>query len=76
MQVASNKKELFYMEMERKIMNLKENRQLEYLFSVHIILSHTLLPGIYLRRNIPVTDGKNLNLPVDVISAENLKVLL
>lgn len=40
--------------------------QIEYLFSFHIIFSRTLLPGICLRGNIPVTTGKELGLSLTV----------
>jgi len=43
------------------INNLKENTQLEYFFSLfYVILFCTVLSEIYLRRNILVTDRKEL----------------
>jgi hypothetical protein len=41
--------------------NLIENALLKY-FSVHLILLYTVLPEIWLRWNITVTNGKELNL--------------
>jgi hypothetical protein len=53
--------ETVYMKMKNK------NVLLIYLFNVYAILMCTLHSGIYLRRNIPATDKKELRLTINKI---------
>jgi hypothetical protein len=46
---------------------IKDIRLLEYLFSFYIIFFHILFSGIYLRQNIPITNGKELSPNVDKV---------
>jgi hypothetical protein len=54
------------MQNRKKKQELMENNLLEYsLISVLIILFHTVLPGSYLIKNIPITNRKELSLAVE-----------
>jgi hypothetical protein len=52
--------------------NLTENNIDYLLFCIHVILLHIVLSGVYLRRNIPVTDGKEVILTADKICSGDL----
>jgi hypothetical protein len=57
---------IFYVikEKEKENVSLMERSLHEYvLFSVHVILLSTVLPGIYPRRNIPITNKEQLHKP-------------
>jgi hypothetical protein len=38
--------------------NVKKNGLLEYVFPIHIIVFHSMLPRFHLRGNDPLTNGK------------------
>jgi hypothetical protein len=60
--LTSNKWKYFNAETEIKAYNLKKSSLFKHLFSVTIILFRTVFPVIYMKRNIPVTDEKELSL--------------
>jgi hypothetical protein len=47
-----------------------------YLFSVYILLFSTALPGIYLRRNISVANGKQISGTINKMCADYFSGLL
>jgi hypothetical protein len=52
---------------------MNENNLLQYCFFFRLILFHAVLPGIYLIRNIAVTNGKQTRILAKFVQRDLIK---